>query len=131
MKKNIAEALHNLSLAENDNEDISPINAATYRGLIMGVISSAESYQEGVNLVRRNLPADCIDLGEILPESMCDSFGVTYKGVKTRQAMIGSLLEITPSTRHVEVTIAAINFCRRRIGFADLKKALQKTGFLE
>lgn len=129
--KRIKEILYNLEIGENGNEDLSPISAATYRGMIVAIIACAPTFHEGVKMVYENLPVNHIDLGLVLPESLCEAFGATYGGRHATKKPMGTLKEIVPETKHVEITVAVLNFCKRRIGYGDLKNVLKKHGMLE
>jgi len=75
-KNSIKDCLHNLSLSENNNKNITKDQINYYRGLIVGIVSTLA--QDCVNfdlayfIMCQNLPKDCIDLNLVLPDSWKD-----------------------------------------------------------
>lgn len=67
------EVLHNLSLSENDNQNMTLEQARYYRGLIVGAVSAllgtGKSWEQAMSLIKANLPDNPVDLEKITPNT--------------------------------------------------------------
>ena len=99
---NIKQALYNLSLSENNNENEPNIDY--YRGLIVGIVSSLMddnySFSEACIIVRDYLPENHIPIDDIIPD-WDDSIAYT---AKSHYVVMGGLRGYMPNFLDVAMT---------------------------
>ena len=76
-KNSLIDVLHNLSMSENNNANITQEQREYYKGLLVGCMAGLRrfyTWNSAIELMCASLPYDCVNLSGILPPSWKDDF---------------------------------------------------------